>query len=94
MEEFKEINRWLFINDDAKEEIINKDIFEKVLKNIKKLKNIDTTNVEPAFFPYEMKKTFMWDDNKNKTINREIFAKNTITKNDYVVVKMEKNNDE
>ncbi len=94
MEEFKEINRWLFINDDAKEEIINKDIFEKVLKNIKKLKNIDTTNVEPAFFPYEMKKTFMWDDNKNKTINQEIFAKNTITKNDYVVVKMEKNNDE
>ena len=88
MKEFKEISEWLLINDDEEEEIINQEIFTKVLKNIKKLKNIDTTNVEPAFFPYQIAKTFMWEDGNDKVIDQEIFLKNTTTKNNYVVVKL------
>ena len=82
--EIKNIKKNVFLNENKDQ--LSKKIIEKILKNCKLIEKMDVGNVKPAFFPYEVKKTFLWDDEINYCIDLNIVKKNTKFQGDFVLV--------
>lgn len=50
--------------------------YEVFMNHVKALEAIDTTDVEPLAFPYEVETTYLRDDETTHTIDREDALKN------------------
>ncbi len=59
--------------------------YEVFMNHVKALEAIDTTDVEPLAFPYEIETTFLRDDETTRTIDREDALKNAKCVQDYQV---------
>lgn len=59
--------------------------YEVFMNHVKALEAIDTADVEPLAFPYEIETTFLRDDETTHTIDREDALKNAKCVQDHQV---------
>ncbi|UWD35192.1 aspartyl/glutamyl-tRNA amidotransferase subunit C [Mycoplasma cottewii] len=70
-------------NDQELDYILS--VEESILEKLKKVTSIDTTNVEPTFYPLKDIHNFLREDNNSEVIDQECILKNAPTSKDECV---------
>ncbi|AJM71677.1 Asp-tRNA(Asn)/Glu-tRNA(Gln) amidotransferase subunit GatC [Mycoplasma yeatsii] len=70
-------------NDQELDYILS--VEESILEKLKKVTSIDTTNVEPTFYPLKDIHNFLREDNNPEVIDQECILKNAPTSKDECV---------